>query len=114
MSNTYILPPVVFAFVPGMGTVVSKRTAPSFPSGSIENASVAGIAAANMLTAVHNNVRYLSIASLPCFFVEPVLSALGYHCPFWIGFQPKVYADGDILIAMWQWRLEPLGSTSAW
>src|SRR5450631_2256577 len=65
MSNTYILPPVVFAFVPGMGTVVSRRTAP--PSRSVENASVASTAAAKMLTAVLNNVRYLSIASLPVF-----------------------------------------------
>src|SRR5260370_23502857 len=66
MSNTYMLPPVVFALVPGMGTVVSKRTAP--PSRSIENALVANVAAASMPTAVHNNVRVLSIASLPCFF----------------------------------------------
>jgi hypothetical protein len=50
-----------------MGTVVSKRTAPSFPSRSIENAPVASIAAAKMPAAVHNNVLFLSIASLPCF-----------------------------------------------
>src|SRR5260221_5995724 len=30
MSKTNILPPVVFAAVPGMGTVVSRRTARSF------------------------------------------------------------------------------------
>src|SRR5437016_14671148 len=61
MSNTNILPPVVFAAVPGIGTVVSKWTDPSFPSRSMENASVASIAAAKMLTAVHNSVRFLTI-----------------------------------------------------
>src|SRR5882757_1935940 len=81
MSNMYILPPVVFAFVPGMATVVSKRTAPSLPSPSIENAPVESIAAAKMPTAVHNNVRFLRIASLPGFF-EPLLAARGHHSPF--------------------------------
>src|SRR5258708_15718004 len=94
MSNTYILPPVVFALVPGMGTVVSKRTAPSLPSRSIENAWVASVDAASMLTAAHNNVRFLSIASLPCFFVEPVLSTPEYHSLFWTVVQPEVYFYG--------------------
>jgi hypothetical protein len=70
-----------------MGTVVSKRTAPSFPSPSPEIASVENIAAARMLTAVHNNARCLTIASLPCFFVEPALPALEYHFPLWMKFQ---------------------------
>src|SRR6202022_1331802 len=78
------------------------------------DASVASIAAAKMLTAVHNNVRFLSIASLPCFFVEPVLSARKYHCPFFTGFQPEVYVQRNILgLRCWQWSLEPLCSTSA-
>src|SRR4030088_792670 len=68
MSNTYILPQVVFALVPGMGTVFSKRTAPSLPWPSIEDASVVSIAAAKMLIAVHNNVRPLNIALLPICF----------------------------------------------
>src|ERR1700693_843826 len=67
MSNIYILPAVVFALVPGIGTVVSRRTAP--PSRSIANASVANVAAASRPTAAHNNVLFLSIASLPCFFL---------------------------------------------
>jgi hypothetical protein len=36
-----------------------------------------------MPNAVHNNVRFLLIARLPYFFIEPVLSALGYHLPVW-------------------------------
>jgi hypothetical protein len=56
--------------VAGMGTVLSKRTAPSFPPPSIEDASVASIAAAKMPTAVHNNVRFLIISFLPWFFVR--------------------------------------------
>src|SRR5882757_11191353 len=90
MSNTYMLPPVVFALVPGIGTVVSKRTAPRSRSRSIEDASVASIAAAKMLTAVHNNVRFLIIASLP-FFYRAVVSARRYHCPFRRRFQSEVY-----------------------
>jgi hypothetical protein len=84
-----MLPPVVFAFVPGIGTVVSKRTAPSFPSRSIANASVASIAAAKMLTAVHNNVRFPGIASLPCFFIEPVLSGSRRSFSFFSGVSTK-------------------------
>src|ERR1700730_11322204 len=108
MSNTYMLPPVVFAFVPGMGTVVSKRTAP--PSRSIEDASVASIAAAKILTAVHNNVRFLSIASLPCFFFEPVLSARRDHCPFLVGFQLQVYVEK----IFWNCDSGAWNSTSVW
>src|ERR1700738_48609 len=61
MLHTDILPPLVFAFVPRTGAVVSNRTAPSFPSS--ENALVVNIAAARMLTAVHSNIRFLGIAS---------------------------------------------------
>src|SRR5882757_9257831 len=89
MSNTYMLPPVVFALVPGIGTVVSKRTAPRSRSRSIEDASVASIAAAKMLTAVHNNVRFLIIASLPCFFIEPLSRLAGTIVPFGEGFNQR-------------------------
>src|SRR5712675_3225710 len=110
MSNTYILPPVVFAFVPGMGTVVSRPTAP--PSRSMESASVASTAAAKMLTVVHNNVRYPGIASLP-FFTSRLLSAPGYSSPFWIKVQPEVSIGRDDLEwRCWQGLLKPLFSTS--
>jgi hypothetical protein len=45
-----------------------------------------------MLTAVHNNVRCLSIASLP-FFLSRFLSAPGYSSPFWIKVQPEVSTE---------------------
>jgi hypothetical protein len=65
-----MLPALVFAGVPGMGTVFSKRTAPSLRSPSLEDALVASIAAATMPIAVHNNVRFLLIARLPLFFLS--------------------------------------------
>src|ERR1700730_4237428 len=69
MSNTYILPAVVFAGVPGIGTVFSKRTAaPLSRSPSLEDAPVASIAAVRIPNAVHNNVRFLLIERLPYFF----------------------------------------------
>src|SRR5229473_1190371 len=86
MSNTYIFPPVVFALVAGMGTVLSKRIAPSFPPPSIEDASVASIAAAKMPTAVHNNVRFLIISCLP-FFSSRFSRLSDIICRFGEGFK---------------------------
>src|ERR1700730_5848033 len=98
MSNTYILPAVVFALVAGMGTVLSKWTAPSFPPPSIEDAPVASIAAAKTLTAVHNNVRLLVISCLLCFSSR--FSRLAdIICRFLEGFKTMTSLEGRNSVA---------------